>query len=243
MEQMKSIHKLMFIGCLLAAAVGCGQEGGSLNPYYDRMKKLAEEAKANPGDRTALDKLKRYATADSDYWNRSYAYGSLGELAAKNVGGYQSELIPLFDKLLKDSDPGLRRRGAETILSIGPNAVSETLPSLISIVQQGKEDDVTWFSARALGMLETRKEALESLPVLLRAAGTPPPAGTQDSAPQVRYYALNSIKELATRNKLDVIPQLEELLSASVAPYKERVAKTILKLDSSNRAAQRVITN
>lgn len=233
---MRIICNLFLIGYLMAAT-GCGREDEAYNPSYDRMKKLAEEAKANPSDRHALDKLKGYAD-DSDYWNRSYACGSLAELAIHNVGGYRAELIPIFDKLLKDPDPELRRRGAETILSIGPAAVDKTVTSLETIVQRGMEDDVTWFSTQALGQLENPEKVRQVLPILLKAAGTPPPVTTPDSGPQIRYYALDSIIQLASKNKLDVLSQLRELLNSSSGTYKERVTKAISKLDRQDRVAQ-----
>lgn len=241
---MKQIPEILFAGCLLIllSAFGCGNGTESSNPYYERMKKLGEQAEANPSDRTALNKLKEYAT-DSDYWNRVYAYGWLGDLAIKNVSGCQAELIPLFGKLLENSDPALRRSGAETILGIGSAAVDKTLPSLLKVIQQGREDDVTWFSTQALGKLEKSEKARDILPDLLNAASRRPPAGTQDSAPQVRYYALNSIKQLATKNKLNVIPQLEKILSAAESPYKARVAETILALDPGNTSAQQAISS
>jgi hypothetical protein len=234
---MKIIRSLLLIGFLIMTAAGCGRKDGAYNPYYDRMKKLAEEAKANPSDRHALDKLKRYADG-SDYWDRSYACGSLAELAIQNVGGYRAELIPIFDKLLKDPDPELRRRGAETILSIGPAAVDKTVTSLVAIVQRGTEDDVTWFSTQALGQLENREKAQQVLPILLKAAGTPPPNTTPDSAPQIRYCALDAITQLAAKNKLDVLSQLRKLLNSSSGPFKERVTKAILKLDRQDSVAQ-----
>ena len=239
---MKEIPKVLLAACsiIILSALGCGNGTGS-NPYHERMKKLSEQVKANPSDKTALNKLKSY-TRSWDYWNRSYAYGYLAELAEQNVGGCQAELIPLFGKLLEDSNQELRRRGAETILDIGSPAVDKTLPALLKLLRKGEEDDVTWFSTEALGKLENPEQARDIMPDLLKAASSRPPAGTQDSAPQVRYYALDSIKELATKNKLNVVPQLEHLMATAESPYKESVAKTILALDPTNAAAKKAVS-
>ena len=233
---MKTICLLLVTFCL----VGCGKENDLNNPYYDRMKKLADEAKANPNDKTALHKLEKYTT-DSDYWNRSYACGFLGDLAFKNIGGCQAELIPYFDNALKDVDYGVRQAGVQAIVNIGSPAVEKSLPQLINMVQQGKENDITWSATDALGKLDDPTKAQGVLRILLKAANTPPPEGTQDEAPQIRYEALDSIKELAKKNGLNAVPQLESLLNESKSPYKERVAKAILKLDPNNQVAHKVL--
>jgi len=217
--------------------IGCGNENGVGNPYYDRIGKLANEAKENPDDKTALRKLEKY-TSDPDYWNRFYAYGSLGELASQNTGGCQAELIPYFDNALKDSDGAIRRAGAEAILDIGSPAVETNLSTLLNIVQQGREDDVTWYAAEALGQLKDQEKVQVVLAVLLKAANKPPAEGTPDEAPQVRYYALGSIKELAKMNKVNAIPDLETILKESKFPYSGHVAKAILELDPTNRTVQ-----
>jgi hypothetical protein len=236
---MKLIYLLLIVSCL--AFVGCKKENGFYNPYLDRMQKLENEARANPSDKAALKKLESQTT-DSDYWNRVYAYSCLGELAKDNVGNYRDEILPYFDKMLKDSDGGIRRIGAEKLLDM-PSAIDKLLPTLLNIVQQGKEDDVTWFSTEALGKLENQKESQAVMPILLKAANKLPPEGTPDEAPQVRYEALDSIIELAKKNSLDAIPDLEKLLDESKSPYKERVAKTILELNPTNEAAKKALNS
>jgi len=94
---------LLIISGLLFA--GCGEQNTVYSSYYGPMEKLANEAKANPNDKTALHKLEQYTT-DWDYWNRDYAYRYLGQLAFQNIGDYRAELLPYFDKALKDSDYG-----------------------------------------------------------------------------------------------------------------------------------------
>lgn len=236
---MKIVYSLLTACCLIIT--GCRRESNDSNPYYERMKHLADEMRANPNDKAALRTLEKHTT-DWDYWNRYYAYSFLAQLAIQNIGDCQSEVIPFYDKMLKDSDQGIRRLGAETILDM-PVAIDKMLPTLLTIIKQGKEDDVTWFSTQAVGKIESTQKAKEIIPTLLKAASTPPPEGTQEEAPQVRYYALDSIEELAKRNNLNVVPQLEDLLNESSPPYKRRVAKTILGLDSSNKAAQNVVNS
>jgi hypothetical protein len=233
MISIKPICFLLVVFCL----VGC-----SANPYLDKTKKLSDEFKANPADKTALLKLERYTTS-SDFWYRSYALGFLGELAFQNVGGCQTELLPYFDNALKDSDYGVRQSGVQAICDIGSPAVEKSLPELIEMVKQGKENDITWSATDALGKLTDTKKAQEILPILLKAANMLPPEGTPDEAPQVRYEALDSIKELATKNHLNPIPDLVKLLNESSSSYKERVAKIILKLDSTNQVALTVINS
>jgi HEAT repeat protein len=236
---MKPIYLLLITFCL----VGCKKEIRlDENPYYDRAKKLSDEAKANPADKTALHKLEKYTT-DSDYWNRSYAYGSLGALAFQNVGGCQTELLPYFDNALKDSDYGVRQAGVQAICDIGSPAVEKSLPDLVEMVKQGKENDITWSATDALGKLVNPEKAQEILPILLKAANKLPPEGTPDEAPQVRYEALDSIKELSIKNHLNPVPDLEKLLNESTSSYKNRVAKIILKLDSTNQEALKVINS
>ncbi len=48
------------------------------------MKKLADEIEANPNNKAALHELEKYTT-DSDYWNRSYAYGYLGKFRGPSL--------------------------------------------------------------------------------------------------------------------------------------------------------------
>jgi HEAT repeat protein len=239
---MKFFYLLLITFCL----VGCKKEIKEIrldeNPYYDRMKKLANEAQANPNDKTALRKLEKYTT-DSDEWNRYYAYGYLDMLAVQNVGGFQAELIPYMDTALKNPDQAVRREAASTICDIGAIAVDKTLPTLLNIIQKDQENDDVWFSTKAVGKLENPQKAQSILPVLLKVAGVPPPEETQDEAPQVRYYALDSIIELAKKNNLNAIPDLEKLLSVSKSPYKERVAKAILELNPTNEAAKKVLNS
>jgi|GEM_PF-4324227 hypothetical protein len=237
---MKPIYLFLIACCLVF--VGCRGKNGLYNPPYDRMKELADEAQANPNDKTALHKLEKYTTSWS-YWNRSYAYGFLGQLAFQNVGGCQVELIPYFDTALKDSDYGIRQAGVQAISDIGSPAVEKSFPTLLIIIQQGKEEDVTWSSTEAVGKLENPKKAQEALPILLKAANIPPPEETQDEAPQVRYYALDSIIELAKKNNLNAVPDLEKLLVESKSPYNERVAKAILELNPTNEAAKKVLNS
>jgi HEAT repeat protein len=151
------------------------------------------------------------------------------------------ELLPYFNRALKDSDYGVRQAGVQAINDIGSPAVDKSFAALLNIIQHGEEDDVTWSSTEAIGKLENPKKAKEALPILLKVASTPPPEGTPDDALQVRYFALDSIKELAKKNSLNVVPSLEKLLNESKSPYKERVAKTILGLDPTNKTAQQVI--
>ena len=224
---MKTVYLFLIAFCL--TSFGCKRENGYHNPYLDRMKKLADEARANPSNKTALEKLKAHTT-DSDNWDQYYAFSFLGELAKENVGNYREELLPYFDKMLKNSDQSIRRMGVEKLLDM-PAEIDKFLPTLLNIVQQGKEDDVTWFSTEALGKLENPKLIDEALPVLLKALKTPPPEGTPDEAPQVRYDALDSIKELAQKTKIDVVPELQKISQASKSPFKERVAETILELN------------
>ena len=233
---MKLIYLLLITFCL----VGCKKENGLYNPYYDRTKKLSDEAQANPADKTALHKLEKYTT-DSDYWNRFYAYGSLWELAIKNVGDCQNEVIPYLDKALKDPDQAIRREAASGIGEIGTVAVDKTLSTLLDTIQTEKYEDVVDFSIEAIGKLENRQKAPDALIILLKVANAPPPIGAQEEAPQARYSALNSIVSLAKINNLNAVPELEKLLNESQSPYKERVAKAILELDSTNQIAQKVL--
>lgn len=235
---MKLIYLLLITFCL----VGCRKENGLSNPYYDRMKKLAEEAQANPNDKTALDKLEKYTT-DPDYWNRYYAYCYLEELAIKNVGDCQNEVIPYLDKALKDPDQAIRRDAASGIGEIGTVAVDKTLSTLLDTIQTEKYEDVADFSIEAVGKLENRQKAPDALIILLKVANAPPPIGDQEEAPQARYAALDSIVSLSTKNDLNAVPELEKLLNESQSPYKERVAKAILELDSANQTAQKVLNS
>ncbi len=133
---MKPIYLLSIVCFLLT--VGCKKEIRlDENPYYDRMKKLADEAEANPNDKTALLKLEKYTT-DNDYWNSYYAYGYLQILAIKNVGGCQNDLIPYLDKALNNTDHAIRREAASGIAAIGAVAVDKTLPTLLKIIRGGK---------------------------------------------------------------------------------------------------------
>ena len=234
---MKLIYMLLISFCL----AGCKKENGLYNPYLDRMRKFQKESEANPNDHTALHKLEKYTT-DSDYWNRYYAFSCLGELAKENTGNCRQEVLPYFDKMLKDSDGGIRRMGAEKLLDM-PSSVGELLPTLLNIVKLGKEDDVTCFSAEALGKLEDPKLISQAFPVLFEAAKKSPPEGTPDEAPQVRYYVLDSITELAKKDNVNAVPQLEQLLSKSQSPYKVRVAKSILELDAANKAAKEILNS
>jgi len=127
-------------------------------------------------------------------------------------------------------------------MGIGSPAVDKAFAALLAIIQQGKEDDVTWSSITAIGKLENPQKAQVALPILLKAANTPPPGGTPDEAPQIRYFALDSIKKLAKMNGLNVIPALEKLLNENKSPCKERVAQVILGLDPTNTVAQQVIS-
>jgi HEAT repeat protein len=238
----KPIYLLLIIFC----SFGCKKEIPEIrldkNPYYDQTKKLSDEAKANPVDKTALHELENYTT-NSDSWYRSYALGSLGELAFQNVGDCRTELLPYFDNALKDSDYGVKQSGVQAIYDIGSLAVEKSLPELIEMVTQGKENDITWLAAEALGKLEDSKKSQEISPVLLKAANIAPPEGTPDEAPQIRYYALESIVEIAKKNNLNVVSDLEKLLDESKSPYKERVAKAILELNPTNEAAKKVLNS
>jgi hypothetical protein len=236
---MKTIYLLQAAFCFLV--FGCGKTNGYDNPYHNRMKKLADEMRANPNDKTTLHKLEKY-TVDSDEWNRSYAYGFLGELAFQDIGNCRAELIPYFNNALTDSDDGVRQSGIQAILDVGSPAVEKSLPNLLGMISQGKENDITWSAADALGELVDPKKAQEILPALFDAANKPPPKGTANEAPQLRYEALDSIKMLAQKNNLNVVPDLEHLLIESKPSYAERVAKAILELDSTNRMARQFIT-
>jgi HEAT repeat protein len=119
--------------------------------------------------------------------------------------------------------------------------VNETISSLLGIIEKGEEDDVTWAATDAVGKLQDPQKAPGVLTVLLKAANTPPPVGTQDEAPQLRYEALGAIVELAKQNNLKVVSELEKLLHESQHPQKKHVAEAILKLDSTNEAARAVV--
>lgn len=212
------------------------KKGASYNMYYDKTQELTIQFESNPADKSALIKLEDYSR-HSSYWYRSYAYGSLGELALKNVGNCRAELIPYFDNALRDSDYGVRQSGVDAILDIGSPAVEGSLPELIGIAEQGKEDDITWTALEALGELKNQKEAQKLLPLLLKTALKLPPDGTPDEAPQVRYEALDAIGELAENNSLNCISELEDVMNKSNSSYKGRVAKVVLDLDPTNKMA------
>ncbi len=207
-------------------SLGCKREG-------DRIEKLAAEVRANPSKRAPLEELKKHTT-DSDFWNRYDAFNFLGELAKENVGNYRGELLPYFNQMLTNSDGYIRRMGIEKLLDM-PLEISEFLPTLVGIVQQGKEDDVTWFSTEALGKLQDSKLANEVFPVLLKAVKKLPPEGTPDGAPQLRYCALDSIEELAQKKQIDAIPELQKVLEISKPPLREHVAQTISEIEESLR--------
>lgn len=221
---------------------GCNGKSEFYNPYHVRMKKLADKARAKPNDKAALHALENY-THDSNYWNRCYAFGFLGELASENVGGCQPEVLPFIGKALNDADPGVRRTGGEAILDIGAPAVAKFLPTLLRIVADGKEDDVTCFVTKAVGKSDTRQLAQEALPTLLSAASKAPDPGVPESAPQIRYYALDSIVALANNHLVPAVPELVTLLANSPSPYNLRVAKAILAIDPSNASARAVSEN
>ena len=212
------------------AVIGCRGGDGYVNPYSARMTKLGKEVEANPNDKTALKKLEEY-TADSDYWNRSYALHYLGYLAFRNIGGCQAELIPYFDKALNDPDYGVRQAGIQAIVEIGSPAVEKSFSKILKIIKQDREDDVTWSSIEAVGKLKNVKQAQAVIPILLKAASLPPYEGAQDEAPQIRYYALDSIANLAKNNGLNVIHELKQLLNKTKSPFKDRVAKAINELE------------
>ncbi len=230
----------LVICCMIV--LGCDKADPYQNPYYNRMKKLADQVEADPKDKTALRRLENY-TKSWNEWNRFYAFGNIYILAEKNIGGCRDELIPYIDNALKDQDQATRREAASAICEIGGTTVEQTFPTLVQIIQKYQEYDDVWFSIMAVGQLRNRDASAKVLPILFKAAQTSPPKGTQDEAPQMRYYALESIEKLATNNGLNVIGNLEKLMNESSLPYKNRVAKVISELDSSNSAAQAVLTN
>lgn len=237
---MKSIMILLFVYTLVLMSISCRKDDTYQNPHYDRMHALADQFRSNPSDQTPLLKLKQFA-AGSDYWDKVYAYSSLEMLAFDNVGGCRTEIIPLLGTALKDADHAIRRDAVSAIRQIGAVAVESTLPLLLEIVRDAKEDDVTWFSAEALGKLDNREKAPEVLAVLLNAASTPPPDSTQDEAPQVRGFALEAIAHLAKVNNLEIITQLEQVMNSTAGSYKQRIAKFILRLDPKNTGALHIL--
>jgi len=239
---MRNLRCFCLVVCCCMIVFGCDKAGTYQNPYYNRMKKLADQVEADPKDKTALSKLEGY-TKSWDEWDRFYAYGSIYMLAGKNIGGCRDELIPYIDNALKDPDQATRREAASAICDIGATAVEQTLPTLLQIIQKYQEEDDVWFSIIAVGQLQNRDGSAKALPILFKAAHTPPPEGTQEEAPQMRYYALDSIEKLAKTNGLNVIGDLETLMNESSLPYKTRVASVISELDSTNSAAQVVLTN
>ncbi len=235
---MKRIYLSLVVSGVIAA--GSIRADPVTNAYYDRMNAWAEKAKANPKNKTALHQLEEL-TASTEFWTRYYAYVFLFQLAIEDVGGYRAEIVPYFDKALEDPDPAIRREAAEAILEIGAVAVDREMSLLLKIVDKSEEDDITWFSTEALGKLGNQEKAREALPVLLAAANKAPPAGTQVEAPQVRYYALDSIGQIAKRHGVNPIPQLEKIMDSNESPYKDRVAKVILELEPTNKKAQQVL--
>jgi hypothetical protein len=235
---MKSFWHLTIAACVIIAS--CEKKNGNENSYPGRMRELADAFQANPKDLAPLHRLEQYTT-DSDYWNRSYAYGQLGSLAMRNVGGCQPELIPYFEKALNDPDHGIRQAGIQAISDIGSPAVQKACAVIIRVIYQANEDYVTWLCAQSLGELQDKDKLSEALDALFAAARAVPPAGTPEQAPQLRYYALDSIEKLGSRNKLPLVPRLEPLLGEGDSFYKKHVAGIILKLDPSNEAAHRAV--
>lgn len=237
---MNRAQLMLFTLSLVLIGVSCRKDDTYQNAHFDRMHALADQFRTNPSDQTPLLKLKQFA-AGSGYWDKVYAYSSLEMLAFDNVGGCRTEIIPLLGTALKDSDQAIRRDAVSAISQIGAVAVESNFPLLLKIVRDAKEEDVTWFSAEALGKLDNREKAPEALAVLLKAAKTPPPAGTQDEAPQLREFAFGAIAQLARINGLNVILQLEQVMDSTPGSYKQRVAKFILEIDPKNTEASRVL--
>ena len=232
---------LLVCSLFVAITFGCERNSGD-NPYYWRTKGLADMYRANPSDRSSLDKLIKYAQ-HSTYWNRIYAYGYLAQLAEENTGNSQAELISIFDKALLDKDQTIQKAAVEGIRNIGSKAVNQSVENLLLIVRKRSEDDVGWLSVRALGEVNDPRKVKEILAELFKLADTLPPAGTPPEAPQLRYEALDAISELSRKNGLDAVPGLEALLNRSQTPYKRQVAETILRLNPNDEAAKTMLTN
>lgn len=230
---------LFFLSCILPCALSCGGQE-SANPYYDRMRKLSDDFRVNPDDKATLKELEHYTT-DTNFWNKSYAYSFLRTLAVDNTGGCQKELIPVFKRGLEDSNRSIKNDACEAIVDIGPVAADSAEKELMQIVKNGAENDLSWNAIKAMGKMRESKNISDVLPVLFKLAGTPPPVGTPDEAPQRRYEALRSIVELSATGNATIVPKLVELLKLSVAPYKQRVAKAILEIAPGNQDAQQAL--
>ncbi len=223
---------LAICGCILVTVSACNAN----NEYYARMKGLAENVRGDPGDDESWNQLVAYATS-SDRWNREYAHQFLMSLIGDPSinDARKKQLIHLFREGLSAQDHSIRRHCADAIQRIGSEAVNESAKDLIKIVMEGKNDDVSWFSAQALGNIGGGPVAEKAFSALLATIGDPPPPETPKGAPQLRRYALDAAQKIAINGYVkDPVERLKKLLNEEDSVFASRIKESIKEIRKSN---------
>lgn len=186
---------LFALAALAATAAGCGtspaNSAGNERPEAEGPKVTQPYAVRDGGGsakRPAAEPPLRLATATEPVTKPSdepHARGpaiirfedwDMPETAAKALGGIGAAAVPDLAQSLSDPNPLVRRRAADILARIGPEA-RDAVPALIRALDD-RDEEVRKSAARALG--EIGPAAKDAVPHLIEALREPGKIGSGD---------------------------------------------------------------
>jgi hypothetical protein len=226
---MGSTSSAVFFAFIIAGLCSCGEDNAS----YEKIRKLETDVIQNQIDEKSWESLLGFARGGR-YWDRIYALGAIQNLAPGLNGERQSEAIDIFRKGLLDSDQIVRCACVQGIQEMGADASHASVHELVAIVRKGNEDDVTWFSAEALGEVTNPDDKQKVFEVLLEAAKKPSANPGIRGEPQLKLFALDAAEKLATGGGIEYpLQHLETLNREGDEDVRMRVKKIIARVSES----------
>lgn len=192
---------IILLICMTLMSSCSGQSG-----YHDRFEGLYQQA-GESADKEALKELIR-ATNSRSFWERSYAFLFLGNLAANYPKQFEpdvyEEILDVLVSGLDDSESEVQRIIVERLKRTGSDGIRRGFDRFVEFVSECREDDVGWFSAEALAIPVSDTHTERAIKTLTEALNCEPlPEQKVPGAPQLRLFALRALVDLVRAAEID----------------------------------------
>ncbi|MEI7776335.1 MAG: HEAT repeat domain-containing protein [Verrucomicrobiota bacterium] len=214
---------VLVISCVSMS--GCKSEQTTLQHLLAVQRKIEHK----PTNVAAINELLSMAKS-RHVVVRVNALGMCGKVYPAVDENTRKQIVAIFIEASSHPEHAVRRAMAETCAFSDAELGGRLLKELQNALKEDNSD-VSWFAARSLGKVGPK--ASSTISALLGALKAPP-AGTQDTAPQLRIFAVDAIRRIVLTPTVEVKAALENAAQDSNDYFAIEAVKTLLGLMPDN---------